>query len=60
MESVLLVMPTYVQPSRAKKSAEASQEGAVSKPAVEFHHSMTTVPFAASGSVGRLTRMRVR
>ena len=43
----------------AKYSADTSQAGAVSKPAVEFHHSITTVPLALFTLAGRLTMMRV-
>jgi hypothetical protein len=48
-----------MKPLRAKYSAEGSQTGAVSKLALEFHHSITTLPLKCPFFSGRRTIMRV-
>ena len=46
-------------PRRPKYSADMSQAGAESKPAVELNHSTTTVPLKARREAGRRITMRV-
>ena len=59
IETGLTLTPTQTIPLRAKYSADMSQAGALSKPAVEFSHSTTTVPLKRQGKTGRRTTMRV-
>jgi hypothetical protein len=48
-----------MMPLAAKYSADVSQTGATSNPAVEFHHSITTVPLNLLAFAGRRTMSRV-